>query len=178
MKRILTTLLLASSMPFALSYALPYAQSQTPMGNMDHAKPKATASTALMVMAGSKMATYTPADLAALPQKTVKVANAHTKTDQTYSGPLLTDVLAKLGADLGKPLLRSYVKAQGTDKYWVLYSGIEIDPASHLGDTIVALTLDGQPLTDNGAFMLVSTEDKKPQRWVRNLTALTLIQPE
>jgi hypothetical protein len=154
-------------------------RAQTSMPPMDHpAKPKATPSTALMVMAPGKMATYTPADLATLPQKTVKVANAHTHTDQTYTGPLLTDVLAKLGTDLGKPLLRAYVKAQGTDHYWVLFSGIEIDPASHLGDTIVALTLDGHPLAENGAFQLVSTEDKKPQRWVRNLTALTLVQSE
>lgn len=166
MKRILTTLLLASASLLAHT-------------QMDHApKPKGTPSTALMVMAPGKMATYTPADLAALPQKTVKVANAHTHTDQTYTGPLLTDVLAKLGADLGKPLLRTYIKAAGTDHYWVLFSGIEIDPTSHEGDTIIALTLDGKPLGENGAFQLVSTTDKKPQRWVRNLTALTLIQPE
>lgn len=169
MKRIVATLL------FAFSTLAAHAQ----MPAMDHAaKPKSTPSTTLTVMAGSKRSTYTPADLVALPQKTVKVANAHTKTDQTYTGPLLTDVLLKAGAGLGKSLLRTYLKAQGNDQYWVLYSGIEIDPASHFGDTIVALTLDGQPLADNGAFMLVSTEDKKPQRWVRNLTALTLIQPE
>lgn len=169
MKRILLTLLLASA-------SLPgFAQ----MPAMDHAaKPKGTPSTSLMVMAAGKMVTYSPADLAAMPQKTVKVSNFHTKTDQTYTGVVLTDLLAKAGADIGKPLLRTYIKAAGTDKYWVLYSGIEVDPASHVGDTIVALTLDGQPLADNGAFMLVSSDDRKPQRWVRNLTALTVVLPE
>jgi hypothetical protein len=153
----------------------PLAKAQAPM---DHARPKGVPSTTLTVTAANKTTTYTPADLATLPQKTIKVSNAHTHTDQTYTGPLLTDLLAKSGADTGKPLLRTYIKALGTDKYWVLYSGIEIDPASHAGDTIVALTLDGQPLTESGAFQLVSTEDKKPQRWVRNLTALTVVTPE
>jgi len=169
MKRILVTLLLASASLSGLAQ----------MPAMDHAtKPKAAPSTTLMVTAAGKMVTYTPADLAAMPQKTIKVSNFHTKTDQTYTGVVLADLLAKSGADIGKLLLRTYIKATGTDKYWVLYSGIEIDPASHMGDTIVALTLDGQPLADNGAFQLVSSDDKKPQRWVRNLTALTVVLPE
>jgi hypothetical protein len=48
----------------------------------------------------------------------------------------------------------------------------------HAGDVIVALTLDGKPLTEDGAFKLVSTEDKRPARWVRNLMALTLVGVE
>jgi hypothetical protein len=43
---------------------------------------------------------------------------------------------------------------------------------------IVATSMDGKPLGADGALKLISTEDKKPQRWVRNLTAITMKSPE
>ena len=142
------------------------------------AHPKAAPSTALVVTAAGKTASFSLADLQGMAQKTVKVHNAHRDAEETYVGVLLTEVLAKAGAGdagVGKPLLRSYVKAEGTDRYWVLYSGIEIEGVSHVGDVIVATSLDGKGLGENGPFMLVSTEDKKPQRWVRNLSGVTLV---
>ena len=145
------------------------------------AHPKAAPPTALAVVVAGKSASFSVADLQGMAQKTVKVHNAHRDVDETYVGVLLTDVLAKAGAGdagVGKPLLRSYVKAEGTDRYWVLYSGIEIEGASHVGDVIVATSLDGKGLGENGAFMLVSTEDTKPQRWVRNLASVTLVKAE
>ncbi|RXH55494.1 molybdopterin-dependent oxidoreductase [Granulicella sibirica] len=155
------------------------AQAGAPMA--EHAHAKAVPSAALMVSVEGKTVTFTTADLEAMTQKTVTVHNAHNSMDETYSGVLLTEVLAKAGAgdgSLGKALLRSYVKAAGTDKYWVLYSGIEIDGAAHAGQVLVATKLGGQALGDDGAFKLVSSEDSKPQRWVRNLTALTLVKAE
>ena len=35
-------------------------------------------------------------------------------------------------------MLRSYLKAEGTDKYWVLYSVTEVEGSEHEGDVIVA----------------------------------------
>jgi hypothetical protein len=37
---------------------------------------------------------------------------------------------------------------------------------------IVADTLDGKPLAENGAFLLVAAGEKRPARWVRNLAAI------
>ena len=146
-----------------------------PMAEMTHAK--AAASTTLTVSVAGKTVTMSVAELAGMPQKTVTVHNAHRDVDETYTGVALTDVLAKVGEGaVGKPLLRSYVRAEGTDKYWVLYSGIEIEAASHVGDVMVATSVGGKALGESGAFMLVSTEDKKPQRWVRNLAGLTLVK--
>jgi hypothetical protein len=34
--------------------------------------------------------------------------------------------------------------------------------------------MDGHDLGADGELKLVSTEDKKPQRWVRNLTSISL----
>jgi DMSO/TMAO reductase YedYZ molybdopterin-dependent catalytic subunit len=149
------------------------------MAGMEHGK--GTPSTSLTVTVGVTTKTFSVADLQAMPQKTVNVHNAHVNKDETYTGVVLTDVLKAAGAPdaaMGKALLRSYVKAQGTDNYWVLYSGIEIDRASHVGDVIVAVAVGGAPLGENGGFMMVSTEDTKPQRWVRNLTAVTLTKVE
>ena len=71
------------------------------------------------------------------------------------------------------------VVAEGTDHYSVLYSLAEVDPSIHTGDVIVADSMDGHPLDKDGAFKLISTEEKRPARWVRNLTqiAVVTVQP-
>jgi hypothetical protein len=112
-------------------------------------------------------------------QKTVSVHNEHTKIDESYSGVPLGDLLAKAGFTSTKAtqrkMLRSYLKVEGTDKYWVLYSVTEVLASEHKGDVIVAISVDGKPLGADGELKLVSTEDAKPQRWVRNLTSITML---
>ena len=121
----------------------------------------------------------TLADLQTMPQATVSVFNAHNQQNEIYSGPLVSAVLAKAGIVLTEAsqhgLLDSYMLAQGTDGYFVLYSAAEVEPGLHKDTAIVALAQAGQPLTRTGAFQLISPEDAKPARWVRNLTALTVI---
>jgi hypothetical protein len=145
-------------------------------------KAMAPASTSLTLTVGGKTRTLTPAELKAMPQKTVKVHNEHTKMDEAYAGVPLGDVLAKAGFTVDKTthrtMLRSYIKAEGTDKYWVLYSLTEVEGSEHEGDVIVATSMDGKDLGADGALKLVSTEDKKPQRWVRNLAAITVVSAE
>jgi DMSO/TMAO reductase YedYZ molybdopterin-dependent catalytic subunit len=90
---------------------------------------------------------------------------------------LLADLLEKYAAPLGKELrgaaLANYVVATGADGYKVVYSLAEIDPSFHPGDVIIADRMDGKPLdTHTGPFRLVSTEDKRPARGVRNLVAI------
>ena len=68
------------------------------------------------------------------------------------------------------------IVAQGTDSYGVLYSLAEVDPAIHTGDVIVADTLDGQELGKDGAFKMVSSEERRPARWVRNLTSISVVK--
>jgi hypothetical protein len=160
-----------------------HAQSPTPpMAGMDTAKPTAPASTSLTLAVDGKATTLTPAQLKVMPQKTVKVHNEHTKMDETYSGVLLSDLLTTAGFKVEqsthRKMLRSYIKAQGTDKYWVLYSLTEVEPSEHDGDVLVALSMDGKGLGADGELKLISTGDKKPQRWVRNLTAITVVSAE
>jgi hypothetical protein len=121
------------------------------------------------------------ADLRALPQQTITVHNAHSNADETYTGPLLSDVLALGGVTLTDktehPMLHQYLIATGTDKYWVLYSLGEVHPGLHNAKVIVAIARAGQPLTTAGQFELIDNIDVKPARWVHNLTSLTLHTP-
>jgi hypothetical protein len=123
--------------------------------------------------------TFTPQDIAAMPHKSVSVYNQHTKANETYSGVPLADLLGKVGVPLGENVRGKMfligVVAEGTDHYSVLYALAEIDPSIHSGDVIVADSIEGQKLGKDGVFKMVSTEEKRPARWVRNLTSVTVI---
>ena len=119
------------------------------------------------------------AELKSLPHITVTVQNTHADEKETYSGVRLADLCTKLGAPLGKELrgkaMVSYIKASAPDGYAVVFSIAEIDPEFHSGEIIVADQMNGQPLdARSGPFKLVATEDKRPARWVRNVTTLEL----
>src|SRR5580700_2006015 len=147
---------------------------------MEHSAPTTPSTNLTIKTYEGKTLTLTPEELAALPHKTVAVFNAHSKATETYSGVPLADLLGKAGVPLGESvrgkLFMIGVVAEGTDHYGVLYSLAEVDPAIHTGDVIVADTLDGQKLTKDGAFKMVSSEEKRPARWVRNLTSISVIQ--
>jgi hypothetical protein len=129
---------------------------------------------------GGKSIALTPEDLAALPHKTVSVFNSHTKSNESYAGVALSDLLAKVGVPQGESvkgkLFMTAVVAEGTDKYSVVYALAEVDPSIHTGDVIVADSVDGQKLGKDGAFKLVSTEERRPARWVRNLAEVSVIE--
>ncbi len=153
-----------------------------PTDGMAHEHKAAAPSMTLSVSVGGRTTSLSAADLLAMPQKTVAVHNAHSNADETYTGVAVSDLLAKYGvmaAGAGaKQVYHSYLRAEGTDHYWVVYSASEVEGAVHKGDVIVALTVDGKPLTEDGMFKLVSTEEQKPARWVRNLAALTFVTVE
>ncbi len=121
----------------------------------------------------------TAEELKGLPRKTVTVHNPHANTDETYAGVVLADVLGRHGVPLGSVLrgagLACYVVATGADGYKAVYSLAEVDPSFHPGDVLVVDTMDGKPLdAHSGPFRLVSTEDKRPARGVRNLLSVEL----
>jgi hypothetical protein len=162
----------------ARAQAAPKAESA--MAEHNHAP--APASTSLTLTIDGKATTVSVADLQAMPQKTVTLHNEHTKAEETYTGVLLGDLLAKYGFPVGqathRKMLRSYLVAEGTDKYWVLYSVTEVEGSEHSGEVIVATSMGGKPLGEDGQFKLIDSGDKKPQRWVRNLSAITVKSAE
>lgn len=125
-------------------------------------------------------AAFSPLQLKAMPHVSVTVHNPHTDHDETYSGVRLSEILAKLGAPLGKELrgeaFGNYIVAGGSDGYGAVFSLAEVDPAFHPGEVIVADSMDGKPLDSrSGPFKLVVSEDKRPARSVRNLNTIQLI---
>ena len=149
---------------------------------MEHGAPSVPSTQLTIKTYEGKTLTLTPADFAALPHKPLSVLNAHSKANETYSGVPLADLLRKVGVPLGESvhgkLFMIGVVAAGSDSYSVLYSLAEVDPVIHTGDVMVADSVDGQKLTKDGAFKMVSSEDRRPARWVRNLTSISVIQVE
>lgn len=146
---------------------------------MQQEHPEARPSTSLTVRAGDRSVDFTLADLKSYPQSSVSVFNAHSRQNETYSGPLVSDVLARVGVTLTeqtqRAILDSFILATGTDGYFVVYSGAELQPGLHKAQAIIAIARSGQPLTATGAFQLIDPADAKPARWVRNLTSLTVV---
>ena len=143
------------------------------------AKPPVPPSKSVNVNFQGKITTFTIEDLLKLPQVKVHVHNAHRNTDETYSGPLLADVLAQAGLKSNpetQPLiLHSSLVAAGTDHYFVLYSVAEVEPSFSTGQVIVAIMKGGLPNTEGGAIQIVNTVDAKPARWLHGLTNLNII---
>jgi hypothetical protein len=147
---------------------------------MDHARSTVPSNQLTIRALDGKSMSFSPEDIEAMPHKSVSVHNSHTKADETYSGVPLADLLGKVGVPLGESvrgkLFLIGVIAEGTDHYSVLFALAEIDPSIHQGDVIVADSVNGQKLGKDGVFKMVSTEEKRPARWVRNLASITVIE--
>jgi hypothetical protein len=148
---------------------------------MEHSAPSPSTHLTIKTYEG-KTLTLSPEELAALPHKSVSVFNAHSKANEIYSGVPLADLLSKVGVPLGESVrgkvFLTGVVASGVDGYGVLYSLAEVDPSIHTGDVIVADTVDGKKLDKDGAFKMVSSEERRPARWVRNLASISVLKVE
>ena len=99
----------------------------------------------------------------------------------THEGVALRDVLAKAGVPLGDELkgkaLARAVIATAVDGYQVAYAIAEIDAAFNDHIILIADTRDGKPLLpDSGPLQIVVPQDKRPARWIRQLTTLEVKQ--
>lgn len=143
------------------------------------AKAPVPPSKSLNITFQGRLTTLKVDDLLALPQVTVHVHNAHRNTDETYSGPLLSDVLAKAGLVANKEteplILHSAVIATATDHYYVLYSAAEVEPQFTSSQVIVAVMKSGLPDTEGGLIQLINTNAAKPARWVHGLSDINVI---
>lgn len=149
------------------------------LAQMDMHKPAATPSTSLTVTGITGVAkTLSPADFKALPHITVNVHNPHANKDESYSGVAVKDLLAMVAPSKGESPKVSgnmtLIIAGATDGFQVAITLCDTNPECRNGQSIVADTLDGAPLTTDGAFKLVLSEDRKPARWARNLQSLTV----
>jgi hypothetical protein len=166
-----------------LAFAPFLASAQTPTkpdsGEAMPMKPPVPPSKSVNVSFQGKTIVVTVEDLLKLPQVTLHVHNEHRKTDESYTGPLLADVLGLVGLKSSpetQPLiLHSTVVATGTDHYFVVYSVAEVEPSFSTGQVIVAVMKAGLPDTEGGVIQLVNTVDAKPARWLHGLSDLNVM---
>jgi hypothetical protein len=119
------------------------------------------------------------AALAKLPQHTVS-AQAHGQ-NLTCTGANLIDVLAAAGAPHGETLrgkaLALYARVSAADGYRAVFSLAELDPGMREPVPILTANCDGKPLdAKTGPFRLVVSGEKRPARWVRQVTAIDLLR--
>lgn len=115
-------------------------------------------------------------NLGELPRQTVVTAD-HRGLRTTFEGVALRDVLTKAGVPLGEALrgkaLAQVIVASAPDGYLVAYAIAEVDAAFTDQVILVADTRDGRPLLpDTGPLQIIVPRDKRPARWVRQVSKL------
>ena len=116
--------------------------------------------------------------LSSMPHISVTAA-AHEEKPSEWRGVALREILSRAGAPVDKPLrgkaLASFVRVTAADHYQVVFGLADLDPS--LGNTQVMLAdqRDGQPLASDGPYRLLVTGDQRPARWVRQVTAIEVI---
>ena len=118
-------------------------------------------------------------DLKKMPRKTLRVENSHAKKTEVYEGVPLDALLQKAGVPQGEQLrgagMTSYVLVEAADNYRVLFSLAELDTSFQDSEVLLADTMDGAPLAaDQGPFKLVAPHEKRPGRWVKMVSAITV----
>ena len=117
----------------------------------------------------------TSVNLGELSRHTVVTADRGLRT--TFEGVALRDVLAKAGVPLGDALrgkaLSRVIIAGAPDGYQVTYAIAEVDAAFTDQIILVADRRDGRPLLpDTGPLQIIVPADKRPARWVRQVSKL------
>jgi DMSO/TMAO reductase YedYZ molybdopterin-dependent catalytic subunit len=131
-----------------------------------------------VLVAGKVASTLDAKALASMSHEDV-TASAHEEAASQWRGVKLEDVLARAGVSLDKPLrgraLASFVRVTAADQYQVVFALSDLDPT--LGHTQVLLvdSRDGKPLDKDGPFRLLVPGDKRPARWVRNVTTIEVV---
>ena len=127
---------------------------------------------------GGKQVILSRADLEALPHVTLK-ATAH-GVSSSFEGVQVESVLEKAGVGFGEALrgkrLASCLVAEAADGYRVVIALPEIDPAFTDKQIVLAFLKDGKPLDENeGPYRIVIPDEKRPARWIRQLTMLKIV---
>lgn len=133
------------------------------------------AQTLQIINAEGHSTTVSAAQIANSPHVTVNVKD-HDVPAQFEGVPLAT-LLSSAGVPLGDtlrgPRLTEVLIVEAADGYKVVFALAEIDPAFATREIILADKRNGKPLdAKEGPFRIVAPGDKRPARWVRQVTTL------
>jgi DMSO/TMAO reductase YedYZ molybdopterin-dependent catalytic subunit len=123
--------------------------------------------------------TLTAAELAQMPRAAVTTTSGG--IERPYEGVWLYEILKKARVPLGERLrgraLTTYVLAEASDGYQVVFSIGELDPAFVDNQILLADKANGKPLFgEDGAFRIVAPREKRAARSVRMLSKLEVVQ--
>ena len=118
------------------------------------------------------------ADIEALPH--VKVTTGASGVSTTFDGVPLKAVLERGGVGFGETLkgkrLASCLLVEAADGYRVVIALPEIDSAFTDKQIVLAFLKDGKPLDDKeGPYRIVMPDEKRMARWVKQVTALKIV---
>jgi hypothetical protein len=116
--------------------------------------------------------------LAGLPRVKVE-AEEHDSPSATYEGVSLGSILERAGLPRGVNLrgkaLRAIVAITASDGYQVVFTLADTDPAFTDRLIILADRKDGKPLPEKeGSFRIIAPSEKRPARWIRNVTTIAI----
>lgn len=119
------------------------------------------------------------ADLESLPHLTV-TASEHGSPPVSFEGVALKSVLEKAGVTFGEAMrgkrLTNCLLVEAADGYRVVIALPELDPAFTDKQIVLAFLRDGKPLDKKeGPYRIVIPDEKRMARWVRQVTALKIV---
>ena len=118
------------------------------------------------------------AQIANLPHVTVE-ARDH-EVPARFEGVPVSALLATASVQLGDamhgPRMTEVLLVEAADGYKVVFAVTELDPAFATREIILADKRDGKALdAKEGPLRIVAPGDKRPARWIRQVTTLRLI---
>jgi DMSO/TMAO reductase YedYZ molybdopterin-dependent catalytic subunit len=121
----------------------------------------------------------TSAELTKLPRYTARVTD-HSGAEATFEGSPLVEILRLAGVKLGEQLrgqeMTTYVLVKAADNYQVVFAVAEFDPGFTDRVIFLADRRDDKPLsTEEGPLRIIVPGEKRQARWVRQVTALTVV---
>jgi hypothetical protein len=140
--------------------------------------PAAAGQTLPVIGSDGHSTAITAAQIAGAPHVTVS-AEDHGVTAKFHGVPLaavLTMAGVQLGESLRGPRLTEVLLVTAADGYKVAFALAETDPAFATREIILADKRDGRPLDSReGPFRIVAPGDKRPARWIRQVTQLKIV---
>lgn len=122
------------------------------------------------------------AEIQGLPRRSVTAeATDHGLAPATYEGTPLAELLVLAGVTFGQtvrgPRLADVVVVEAADGYRVAFALAELDPGFTDRVVLLADRRDGRPFgSDEGPFRLIVPGEKRPARWIRQVTAVKLVR--
>jgi hypothetical protein len=118
------------------------------------------------------------ADIETLPH--TKVTASEHSTPVLFEGVSLKSVLEKAGVSFGESIrgkrLAECLLVLAADGYRVVIALPELDPAFTDRQTLLVFLRDGKPLGEKeGPYRIVIPDEKRMARWVRQVTALKIV---